>query len=226
MSPASRCQLLLTAFEPYGNFSINASQQVLQHLEIGVLKHLPGAESLLLPCASQQAWQILSSALASQQPSVLICLGQAPGRAEICLERLARNCLDFSIPDNMGQQPQRQVIEPEGPESLASPLPLQAWATALNEQGIATQVSEDAGTYLCNQVYYQSLYYNAYYNTQKNSQQPRLQAVFVHLPLLPEQLPTQEALKEPPALALKSQCQAVQFLISEALKLALSPPGK
>lgn len=201
------CSLLVTAFEPYGNFVLNASQQVLEHLR----PSLPiGVVALLLPCDRQRAWSSLAAALDAYQPSLLLSLGQASGRAVVCLERLARNCLDFPIPDNGGQQPRQELIELQGPDILTSDLPLELWSAKLREQGLPCELSENAGTYLCNQVFYQSLYCAA--------QGRGLRVTFVHLPLLPEQVASDAGA---PALELPVQCQVVTALIEEAMSNVL-----
>jgi pyroglutamyl-peptidase len=88
------------------------------------------------------------------KPRAVIALGLAASRQEISIERVALNVDDARIPDNRGQQPIDEPIVPEGPYAYPSSLPIKRIAAALTDAGWRAAVSQTAGTYVCNHVFY------------------------------------------------------------------------
>jgi pyroglutamyl-peptidase len=171
-------KILLTGFEPFGAYPINPSQLLIQALPdqyqgLTLLKEI-------LPVHHQQGPEKILTLFRSHQPEAVIAFGLASGRAQISLERVALNLLDFSIADNAGVIVENQPIVPSGPAAYFSTLPLQAMQGALNAKGIPAEISLSAGAYLCNQIFYSLMHEIA-------SQDLSTQAGFVHLPDLPEQ---------------------------------------
>ena len=108
-------------------------------------------------------------------------------------ERVAINCMDARIADNAGMQPEEQPVVPGGPAAYFSTLPVKCLANAIRAAGIPAAVSNTAGTFVCNALYYRVLHFAAQW-------QPRLRACFLHVPATPEQagegmpsMPTAEA---------------------------------
>ena len=118
--------------------------------------------------------------LKEEQPDVVICVGQAGGRPNITVERIAINQDDARIPDNDGKQPIDRTIFEEGPAAYFSTLPIKAMVRDMKEAGIPASVSNTAGTFVCNHIMYGALHYAALH-------QPSLKAGFVHIPYLPMQ---------------------------------------
>ena len=111
-------------------------------------------------------------------------LGQAGGRTEISIERVAINVDDARIPDNLGRQPidaaDRQA---DGPAAYFSTLPIKAIARDVRAAGIAAAVSNSAGTFVCNHVFYALMH--------RLATTPALahaRGGFVHVPYTPEQV--------------------------------------
>ncbi len=98
------------------------------------------------------ALQQLNAALAEHQPDCVLAVGQAGGRAEITVERIAININDARIPDNEGKQPIDTPVIPGGTDAYFSTLPIKSMVNALREQGIPASVSHTAGTFVCNHV--------------------------------------------------------------------------
>lgn len=118
-----------------------------------------------------------------KQPwAMVLCVGQAGGRAAIGVERVAINVNDARIPDNTGQQPIDEPVVPGGPPAYFSTLPLKACVQSLSAAGLPAEVSNTAGTFVCNHVFYSLMHALA---GQPGGQ--RVPAGFVHLPWLPEQ---------------------------------------
>lgn len=174
-------KVLLCAFEPFGGQIINASQQVVREVA-----RLPFAgaqlEVLELPVERGRAPQMVMAAFERLRPDIIILLGEARGRAAITPERVAINVDDFPIPDNAGNQPREQNIVEHGPAAFFSTLPVVAIHKALTQQNIPASISNTAGTFLCNHVFYRVLHHLA-------QNQNSVQAGFIHMPVLPEQRP-------------------------------------
>ena len=129
-SSKERQKILITGFEPFGGETINPSQAIAQNLhgtEIG------GHEvvGVLLPCVFGAANRELSRQLRAIRPSLVVCLGQAGGRAAITPERVAINVDDARIPDNAGAQPVDRPVVQGGPAAYFSTLPLKAIVAGL-----------------------------------------------------------------------------------------------
>jgi pyroglutamyl-peptidase len=190
--------ILLTGFEPFGGETINPSWEVARALSgerIGSVR----IQSVQLPCVFAQAPQALQEALDRYRPRAVLCLGQAEGRSEITPERVAINVMQARIPDNAGAQPQEEPVVPEGPAAYFTGLPLTRMLKRLRELDIPVSISNTAGTFVCNQVFY------ALQHTWGRSHAP---SGFVHLPCLPEQA---ARMNSPyPALSLETQIRAIR----------------
>lgn len=111
---------------------------------------------------------------------MVICVGQAGGRPNITVERVAINQDDARIPDNEGAQPIDRTIFAEGPAAYFATLPIKAMVQNMKAAGIPAAVSNTAGTFVCNHIMYGALHFAA-------TQQPSLKAGFVHIPYVPMQ---------------------------------------
>ena len=96
----------------------------------------------------------LASLLQLHRPALVICVGQAGGRAALSLERVAINVNDARIADNAHAQPIDTPVEAGGPAAYFSTLPIKAMLQALQREGIPAEVSQTAGTFVCNHVFY------------------------------------------------------------------------
>lgn len=145
--------VLVTGFEPFGGGAANPSQEIAQRLAGARLSghRVVGA---VLPCVFGAANTQLRRLLRRHRPALVICLGQAGGRAEITPERVAINVDDARIPDNAGAQPVDRPIVRGGPAAHWSKLPIKAIVRALRAEGIPAAVSQTAGTFVCNHVFY------------------------------------------------------------------------
>jgi pyroglutamyl-peptidase len=173
--------VLVTGFEPFGGDALNPSMELLPRLH-GVLLSGARVQTQLLPCVFGRSLQVLQEAVARVQPELVVALGLAANRAAISVERVAINVDDARIADNAGQQPVDRSIVPGGPVAYFSTLPMKAIVAALREAGIAAEVSQTAGTFVCNHVFYGLMHGLA------SSRQP-VRAGFIHVPPLPGQRP-------------------------------------
>lgn len=171
--------LLVTGFEPFGGEETNSSQLVARALHGQVIGGLT-VVSVVLPCVFATAPGALQQALEQWQPRLVLALGQAAGRNELSLERVAINVMDAPIEDNAGQQPTDVPVVVDGPPAQFTTLPVKAMVNAMRNAGLRAGLSNSAGTFVCNQVFYCLQH-------QLASAQPRVPSGFMHLPLLPEQ---------------------------------------
>lgn len=155
-------RILVTAFEPYGGNDTNISQRVLDATQADVAK-------LLLPVSFRRAPEVLNEAIGQLQPDVIIAMGQAAEGDKIRLERLAINLMDSAKGDNDGYIPDEELICPEAPLALKTALPVKQLCADCINAGLPTIISNSAGSYVCNRVYWEALHY-----TEK--------ALFVHIP--------------------------------------------
>ena len=145
-----RTKILLTAFEPFGANDTNISQKVLDAIQADVAK-------LLLPVSFRRAPEILNEAIKHFQPDVIIAMGQAAEGDKIRLERLAINMMDSAKGDNDGYIPNKELICPEASLALKTALPVKPLCADCINAGLPTMVSNSAGLYVCNRIYFEAL---------------------------------------------------------------------
>jgi pyroglutamyl-peptidase len=173
--------VLLTGFEPFGGESVNPSWMAVQSLHgrrIGGHKIVAAQ----LPTVFDSSLTELSRLLRTHRPALVACVGQAGGRAAISLERVAINVNDARIPDNLASQPVDTPVVAGGPAAYFTTLPIKAMLQALQRGGIAAEVSQTAGTFVCNHVFYGLMHALA---TTRGLKKTR--GGFIHVPWLPEQ---------------------------------------
>jgi pyroglutamyl-peptidase len=178
--------VLLTGFEPFNGATINPAWEAVRALK-GWIEDDFIVEILQLPCVFGFANRVLCGAVDEIKPDIVICVGQAGGRAALTVERVAINVDDAPILDNDGQQPVDAPIAPEGPAAYFATLPVKAIVGAMRERGLQASVSQTAGTFVCNHVFYGLLHHLQGRNTIGG---------FIHVPYLPEQGTPSMALSE------------------------------
>lgn len=197
--------VLVTGFEPFDNDPVNPSWEVARALDG---QDCAGAtvRAVQLPCVFGAAIDALDAALARWRPQLVVGLGLAAGRTDWQPERVAINCNDARIPDNAGQQPIDTAVVAGGPAAYFTSLPVKAIVQALRVAGLPAAVSNSAGTFVCNHVFYALMH--------RLAALPGVRGGFVHVPCLPEQAARHPGL---PSMALDAQVQALRVLIATAL---------
>jgi pyroglutamyl-peptidase len=173
--------VLLTGFDPFGGDKLNPSWQAVHTLHG---KRIAGHKVVAaqLPTVFDASLLELARLLRAHRPALVICVGQAGGRAAISLERIAINVNDARIPDNAAAQPVDTPVVDGGPAAYFTGLPVKAMLQALQRAGIAAEVSQTAGTFVCNHVFYGLMHELA---TRRGFRRTR--GGFVHVPWLPGQ---------------------------------------
>ena len=160
-------KLLLTAFEPFGGAETNITQSVLSLLPDSLADW--AIEKVCLPVSFKRAPIVLREAIATYSPDLVIMLGQCSTGENIRLERFAINMMDSSKADNDGYIPNEETIYANQPLALQTPLPIRELQRFCADSVQPVHVSNSAGLYVCNRVYYEALYLHQ-------------QAIFMHVP--------------------------------------------
>ena len=173
--------VLLTGFDPFGGDVLNPSWLIAQALH---RRQLAGHRIIAaqLPTVFGDSLTRLNALLAEHRPALVICLGLAATRAAISLERVAINVDDARIADNAGAQPIDTPVVAGAPAAYFSTLPIKAMQQAISWAGVPAEVSQTAGTFVCNHVFYGLMHRLA---TARGLQRTR--GGFIHVPMLPEQ---------------------------------------
>ncbi len=173
--------VLLTGFDPFGGAVLNPSWLAacaLQGRSIGGHRVIAAK----LPTIFGRSLRELSVLLKQHRPALVLCLGLAGGRNALSLERVAINIKDARIADNAGDRPIDVAVVAGGPAAYFTSLPIKAMLQAMQRAGIAAEVSQTAGTFVCNQVFYGLMNELASRRALKHTR-----GGFMHLPFLPEQ---------------------------------------
>ncbi|TKI99943.1 pyroglutamyl-peptidase I, partial [Bacillus cereus] len=171
--------VLLTGFDPFGGENINPAWEVAKGLHektIGEYKII----SKQIPTVFHKSISVLKEYIEELAPEIIICIGQAGGRPDITIERVAINIDDARIADNEGNQPVDVPVVEEGAIAYWSTLPMKAIVKKLREEGIPSSVSQTAGTFVCNH-----LFYGLMHELEKHDK--KIKGGFIHIPFLPEQ---------------------------------------
>ena len=190
-------KIIVTGFDPFGGEKINPS--------IECVKALPDIEGvelirLELPTVFKESAERLNEVINDVKPDAVLSVGQAGGRPGITMERIAINVDDARIPDNISQQPIDETIQTEGEAAYFTTLPIKRIVKAIREAGISAEVSNSAGTFVCNHIMYQSLF------AATKADKP-FKAGFMHIPFIPEQT------TDKPSLPLEESTRALQIAI-------------
>jgi pyroglutamyl-peptidase len=206
--PATRRVVLVTGFEPFDGADINPSWEAARALD-GTSCGAASVVARQMPCVFGAALVALEAAIAELQPELVICVGLAGGRSEMSLERVAINIDDGRIADNAGAQPIDVPVVAGGPAAYFSSLPIKAIVHALRDAGTPASVSNTAGTFVCNHIFYGLMHALA-----RGGGYTR--GGFIHIPYLPEQA---AQVGDAPSMALETAVKGLTIAIETALSV-------
>ena len=168
-------RILITGFEPFGGSDTNITQEIISQLpaQIGNREIV----TLYLPVSFQRAPIVLRQAIVLHQPDLILLLGQCPAGESIRFERFAMNMMDAKNPDNDGYCPSEEQIYPDAPLAYRTTFHIKTIANHLQEEQLPVAISNSAGLYVCNRVYYEALHLQQ-------------KAIFIHIP---KNFPTEQA---------------------------------
>lgn len=171
-------KLLLTAFDPFGKDTVNPALEAMhavrsEHLQAELIR-------MEVPTVFGTAARLVNEAILYHKPDAVVALGQAGGRSAVTVERVAINISDANLADNAGDRPTDVPVRDGGPAAYFSTLPIKAIVTAIREAGIPAEVSNSAGTFVCNHLMYSILDGLA-------NQKHGAIGGFIHVPYMPAQ---------------------------------------
>lgn len=153
LTPRAERVILLTGFDPFGGDPLNPSWLIAQALH-GQRMGGHVVVAAQLPTVFGQSLERLTELVHAQQPALTLCLGLAGGRGALSMERIGININDARIPDNTGGQPIDTPVAADGPAAYFASLPIKAMLRAVLRAGVPCEVSQTAGTFVCNHVLY------------------------------------------------------------------------
>lgn len=168
--------LLITGFDPFGGETINPAWEAVKGLPDTVGPYR--LTKMEIPTVFAKAAEAVLAAVERDAPDVILCIGQAGGRAAVTPEKIALNLANAGIDDNAGNRPRQEPVIPGGPDGIFSTVPVFAMADAIRERGLPGAVSLSAGSFVCNDTLYRLLHHFLGTETRVG---------FLHVPYLPQQ---------------------------------------
>jgi len=173
--------ILLTGFGPFGNIGVNPAQLLVEEIvRRGPLGDEIDLKVEILPVIYDEATFQIQTLIREIQPDILISFGVAARRDKVCPERVALNLKDTRLPDNAGNIPEGELLIPDAPLAYFASLPLAEIRDILLKSDIPTEISNHAGAYICNAVFYAAAHEIA-------SSDLDIQYGFIHIPLIPSE---------------------------------------
>lgn len=191
-------RLLLTGFDPFGGESINPAWEAVSRVADRIGEY--EITKLQVPTVFGKAGETVSRKADEIGADVVLCVGQAGGRAAVTPEMIGINLRYGRIEDNEGNAPQDEPIVEKGPAAIFATLPARKMAEAIAQAGLPGKLSLSAGAFVCNDLLYSMLYYFHGTGTRVG---------FIHVPYLPEQAKNGE-----PSLDRDSIIKALEAAIS------------
>ncbi|MFW6299281.1 MAG: pyroglutamyl-peptidase I [Bacillota bacterium] len=168
--------ILLTAFEPFAGDEVNPTEEVLKDFpdylyDMKVIK-------TTLPVIYNHCFDTLLPLIEKYKPEVILHLGYAKGRSHVSIERVAINVNESKTPDNVGTVLDGETIISGGPDGLFTTLPIKYLKERFRSKALPAEISNTAGTYICNNLFYRTLHFVKSYNMQSK-------VGFIHIPAFP-----------------------------------------
>ncbi|RYL92540.1 pyroglutamyl-peptidase I [Sporolactobacillus sp. THM7-4] len=200
-------KVLMTGFDPFGDEKVNPALEAVDALNE---KQVDGVtlKSLHVPTVFSESIKTVTRAIQSWDPDVIICVGQAGGRSRITVERVAINIDDARIPDNESQQPVDVPIIAGGQVAYWSTLPIKTIVQEIKAAGIPAAVSNTAGTFVCNHLFYGVAHFLA-------TEAPNKIGGFIHVPFIPKQVLD----KPQPSMALQDIIRGLEIAAVTAARV-------
>lgn len=227
MDGMEQIKVIVTGYDHYEGVEVNPSYQVPQALADRGMGGLTRTDTQLedplrgvdlditavtLPVSFAKAWPILHQAIERVEPDLVIATGLKRHARGISMERCAVNIKevghDLACQDESGHGP-TESIDPDGPAAYWTRLPLRAILQEFGHCGIPATLSSDAGTYVCNALFYNLLGWA--------TKHPDVLAGFVSLPMVNETDP------QGLGLPLEQQIQAIQEVVRETVRYYRQP---
>jgi pyroglutamyl-peptidase len=193
---------LVTGFDPFGGDEVNPSSLAVSRLKKKIGKVT--VVTAVLPTSYARSASVLREAIDKTKPDIVLCVGQAGGRTELCLERVGINVQDARIPDNDRNQPIDVPVLAEGPAAYFATLPIKACVAEMRKAGLPAAVSNTAGTFVCNHILYSLMDIIVGHPV-------RMRGGFLHIPYVPEQA---ARLGGAPSMAVDDIVRGIEIIVA------------
>lgn len=163
--------ILLTGFEPFNNRKRNNSWEIVKlfinHSEIDCVE---------VPVSFTRADKVIIDKLCQKGYDLILMIGETSASSDkIRLERVALNLMDASIPDNDNVLADEIPIDITNLPSIFTNFPIKSIYSNLKREGYPVKLSNSAGTFVCNCLYFKILNY-----VQKKNLKNKV--LFIHVP--------------------------------------------
>jgi pyroglutamyl-peptidase len=199
-------KILVTGFQPFGGESMNPAWEAVRRLPDTIGDAT--VTKVEVPVVFGRGPEAVERAVEEVEPDLVLCVGQAGGRAKITPEFVGINYADARIPDNDGRQPVAERIVDGGPDAYFATLPVKAMVQAMQKAGVPAEVSYTAGTYVCNDVMYSLLHTLA-------TRHPGVRGGFLHVPYATEQATHLSA--STPSMSVDDMARGIAVALEAAL---------
>jgi pyroglutamyl-peptidase len=206
--------ILVTGFAPFGGESQNSSWRAVQLLEGWTCANRI-VVAREIPCAFGVSIRALETMIAELKPEILICVGQAGGRADLSVERIAVNLDDADAPDNEGVRPVNTPVRANAPPAYFSTLPVKAIVAAMKGAGLPASLSSTAGHFVCNHLFFGACHLQA-------TRFEAMRVGFIHVPYALEQ-----GARHPgaPTMATEAVAMGLKIAIETTIGAEISTSG-
>lgn len=172
-------KILVTGFDPFGGEEVNPAYEAVKLLPDTILNS--DIIKLEIPTVFTKSAKVVEEAIKKYRPDVVLNIGQAGGRSNISVEKVAINLGEARIPDNDGEQPIDEKLQEDGETAYFATIPVKSIVKNIRKHGIPANISYTAGTYVCNSIMYNVLY-------MADKKYSNIRAGFIHVPYSLEQV--------------------------------------
>ena len=161
MAPA-RPTILLTGFGPFPGTPENLTARLVPELAQRAARRFRGHDvvSHIFPTEWAGAPRRLADLYAHHAPKLALHFGVSERATGFAIETTAHNrCA--SVADAANCLPSAPQIDSGGADSIATRLPADAIVARLHALHVPVTLSPDAGSYLCNTIFYRTLHHAA-----------------------------------------------------------------
>jgi pyroglutamyl-peptidase len=152
-------RILISGFEPTWGIKITPSGELAKLWGSEKMPVEAEIKTVVLPQLFDICTKILCDMIAEFQPHIVLMYGATQKNVPVRLERFAINIENSVMGGNDRLPVYDRPIIIGGPAAYESTLPLQYLVKHLNDRGIDTKISYDAGQHVCNSSFYGVLHY-------------------------------------------------------------------
>ncbi len=166
-------KILITGFKPFNKDKVNPTSMIIKEFNDLNIKTLE-----LDVVYNLDAKKIIET-IKEYNPNLVLMMGLAGGRKKVMIEYFALNMQSASIPDNDEVMKNHNIIDKNAPLAYTTNIDVVNLKEKVNDDNF--DISYHAGTFVCNDVYFQVLDF-----IYKNNLE--IKCGFIHVPYIKEQV--------------------------------------